>query len=94
MTALVAGVGTLWFQRPVRRQSASSCCSAPRSILFSVLGIGLLISTVCTTQQQAFATNFFVINPLFILSGFSFPIASMPQVLQWLPTSIRFATTS
>ena len=52
--------------------------------LLSVLGIGLLISTVCSTQQQAFATNFFVINPLFILSGFSFPIASMPQVMQWL----------
>ena len=43
----------------------------------------MLISTVCSTQQQAFATNFFVLNPFFILSGFSFPIASMPQVLQW-----------
>ena len=49
-----------------------------------MLGIGLLISTVCSTQQQAFATNFFVINPLFILSGFSFPIASMPAFMQWL----------
>ena len=38
---------------------------------------------MCTTQQQAFATNFFVLNPLFILSGFSFPISSMPDVLQW-----------
>jgi ABC-2 type transport system permease protein len=51
--------------------------------LLSLLAIGLLISTVCTTQQQAFATNFFVLNPLFILSGFSFPISSMPSVLQW-----------
>ena len=49
-----------------------------------MLGIGLLISTLCSTQQQAFATNFFVVNPLFTLSGFSFPIASMPQALQWL----------
>ena len=46
--------------------------------------IGLLISTVCSTQQQAFATNFLVANPLFTLSGFSFPITSMPDVLQWL----------
>jgi ABC-2 type transport system permease protein len=45
---------------------------------------GILISTLCSTQQQAFATNFFVINPLFTLSGFSFPISSMPDVLQWL----------
>ncbi len=49
-----------------------------------MLGIGLLISTVCRTQQQAFATNFFVVNPAFILSGFSFPIATMPPVMQWL----------
>ena len=50
----------------------------------SVLGLGLLISTICVTQQQAFATNFFVVNPLFTLSGFSFPIASMPDALQWV----------
>ena len=35
------------------------------------------------TQQQAFALNFFLVNPLFILSGFAFPIAAMPRVLQW-----------
>jgi ABC-2 type transport system permease protein len=52
--------------------------------LFSLLALGLLISTICSTQQQAFATNFFVVNPLFTLSGFSFPISSMPEVLQWL----------
>ena len=52
--------------------------------LLCTLAIGLLISTVCKTQQQAFASNFFVLNPMFILSGFSFPISSMPLVLQWL----------
>lgn len=52
--------------------------------LLSALAIGLLISTLCKTQQQAFASNFFVLNPMFILSGFSFPIASMPETLQWL----------
>jgi ABC-2 type transport system permease protein len=52
--------------------------------LLSLLALGLLISTMCSTQQQAFATNFFVVNPLFTLSGFSFPITSMPEVLQWL----------
>ena len=52
--------------------------------LLSVLGMGLLISTICLTQQQAFATNFFVVNPMFILSGFSFPISSMPLLMQWL----------
>ena len=52
--------------------------------LLSTLALGLLISTFCSTQQQAFSTNFFVLNPFFILSGFSFPISSMPDVLQWL----------
>lgn len=52
--------------------------------LLSTLALGLTISTVCKTQQQAFATNFFVVNPLFTLSGFSFPISSMPTFLQWL----------
>ncbi|HBZ71552.1 MAG TPA: ABC transporter permease, partial [Deltaproteobacteria bacterium] len=42
--------------------------------LLSMLGVGLLISTVCTTQQQAFALSFFFLSPALILSGFSFPI--------------------
>lgn len=53
-------------------------------IFLSALGLGMLVSTICRTQQQAFATNFFVLNPLFTLSGFAFPISSMPQALQWL----------
>lgn len=51
--------------------------------LLSALAIALLISTLCRTQQQAFASNFFVLNPMFILSDFSFPISSRPDVLQW-----------
>ena len=68
---------------PVRRQS-SRLLLGTTLYLFSLLALGLLISTLCSTQQQAFATNFFVVNPLFTLSGFSFPISSMPHVLQWL----------
>jgi ABC-2 type transport system permease protein len=83
MTALIAGVGTLWFQIPFVGNPFVLLIGTSLYLL-SVLGTGLLISTVCSTQQQAFATNFFVINPLFILSGFSFPISSMPQVMQWL----------
>jgi ABC-2 type transport system permease protein len=49
-----------------------------------MLGVGLLISTVCSTQQQAFASNFFFMSPAFLLSGFAFPISSMPTFLQWL----------
>ncbi len=51
--------------------------------LMAALGLGLLLSTLARTQQQAFALNFFLVNPLFILSGFAFPIAAMPRALQW-----------
>jgi ABC-2 type transport system permease protein len=83
LTAGVAAVGTLWFQIPFVGNPLVLLLGTSLYLL-SVLGIGLLISTLCRTQQQAFATNFFVINPAFILSGFSFPIASMPAVMQWL----------
>lgn len=81
--ALVAAVGRVWFQVPFNGNILvlllGTCL-----FLLSALAIGLLISTLCKTQQQAFSSNFFVLNPMFILSGFSFPISSMPEVLQWL----------
>ncbi len=85
LTILIAGVGTLWFEIPFVGNPLVLLLGTSLYLL-SVLGIGLLISTLCRTQQQAFATNFFVINPAFILSGFSFPIASMPTFMQWLST--------
>ena len=81
--ALVALIGTLWFQIPFLG-SLWVLLLGTALFLICTLGMGLLISTLCKTQQQAFASNFFVINPAFTLSGFSFPIASMPKVLQWL----------
>jgi ABC-2 type transport system permease protein len=81
--ALIAAVGIAWFRVPFVGDPLilllGTCI-----FLLCALSLGLLISTVCRTQQQAFATNFFILNPLFILSGFSFPIAAMPEVLQWL----------
>lgn len=47
------------------------------------LGLGLFISTVSNTQQQAMMTTLFLFQPMFMLSGFSFPIQNMPQVVQW-----------
>ena len=50
----------------------------------TTLGIGLLISTVSSTQQQAMMSTFFFYFPAVLLSGFMFPIANMPTVIQWL----------
>ncbi|HYL49516.1 MAG TPA: ABC transporter permease [Stellaceae bacterium] len=81
--ALVALFGTLWFHVPFVGNPLILLLGTVLFLL-STLGLGISISTVCKTQQQAFASQFFVLNPMFILSGFSFPISSMPVVLQWL----------
>ncbi len=83
IAGLITITGILWFHVPFVGNPLVFLCGTTL-YLFSLLAIGLLISTICSTQQQAFATNFFVVNPLFTLSGFSFPISSMPEVLQWL----------
>ena len=80
---IVAVFGMLWFQVPFKGNPLVLMLGTSLFLL-STLAIGLLISTVCKTQQQAFSSNFFVLNPMFILSGFSFPIPSMPEALQWL----------
>lgn len=72
-----------WFQIPFVG-SAPLLLSAALIFLMSTLGIGLFISTVSKTQQQAMMTNFFFIMPFFMLSGFVFPIANMPALVQWL----------
>ena len=53
-----------------------------------MLGVGLLISTVSSTQQQAMVTAFFFIMPAISFSGFGFPISTMPQWLQYCTYAI------
>lgn len=81
--ALVALVGVLWFGIPVRG-SFALLVFAMSVYLLSTLGIGLLISTVSQTQQQAMMSTFFFFMPAVLLSGFMFPIANMPVVVQWM----------
>jgi len=52
--------------------------------LLSAVGVGLMISAITVTQQQAVLGAFLFLVPAVILSGFSTPIANMPQVVQWL----------
>lgn len=51
--------------------------------LLTTLGAGLFISTISRTQQQAMMTFFFMFFPMFLLSGFAFPIHSMPVSVQY-----------
>lgn len=76
-------VSTYWFQVPIQ---------GPLSALFlgiilyimTTLGLGLLISTLCTTQQQAMMSAFLFYFPLVLLSGFIFPVANMPAGIKVL----------
>jgi ABC-2 type transport system permease protein len=52
--------------------------------LFTTLGMGLLISTISNTQQQAIFVTFLILQPAIMLSGLMFPIANMPEPIQWL----------
>ncbi len=57
------------------------------SVIFlaTTLGLGLFISTVSHNQQQAMMTAvFFFMVPMFFLSGFAFPIESMPMAIQYV----------
>ena len=80
---LISLVSFLVFDVPVRG-SLLLLFFATTLFLMSSLGIGLLISTVSRTQQQAMMTAFFVIFPAMLLSGFAFPIENMPLPIQWL----------
>ena len=81
--ALVVTVGVLWFDVPIRGHLAWLFLSVLLYIM-TTIGVGLLISTICSTQQQAMMSTFFFFFPVMLLSGFIFPIANMPEPIQWL----------
>ena len=57
--------------------------------LLSNLGLGLFVSTLVKTQQQAMlASTFFVMMPFMMLSGFAFPVENMPPAIQVVTDAI------
>jgi ABC-type multidrug transport system permease subunit len=52
--------------------------------ILTALSLGLLISTVSKTQQEAFMLLILVLLPAVMLSGFVSPIESMPKIFQWM----------
>jgi ABC-2 type transport system permease protein len=79
---IVTAVALYWFEVPFRGSFALLLLASALYIL-SALGIGLLISSISTTQQEAFMASFLVFLPAILLSGFMFPVTSMPEVFQW-----------
>jgi len=81
--ALVTLVGVFLFEVPIRG-SILLLFFCTTLYLLSSLGIGLFISTISRTQQQAMMSMFFFFVPAILLSGFIFPIANMPEVVQYM----------
>lgn len=81
--AVILILNALLFHVPLRG-SLTLLLGLACLFLIASLGIGLLISTVSQTQQQAMFGAFFFVMPNMLLSGFMFPIESMPAVLQYV----------
>jgi ABC-2 type transport system permease protein len=79
---IVILVGLVWFRVPIAG-SVGLLLALCGLFIMTTLGLGLLISTVSQTQQQAMMLGFFLNPPFMLLSGFIFPIASMPEPIQY-----------
>ncbi|MBI1815895.1 MAG: ABC transporter permease [Deltaproteobacteria bacterium] len=79
--AVVILVGTYWFDVAIRG-SLPLLLALSGLFILTCLGMGLVVSTISNTQQQASMAGQFVILPSMFFSGFMFPIASMPPLVQ------------
>lgn len=80
---LVTAVSLLWFRIPF---AGSFVVLGVASLLYVLtgLGVGLLISTMSNTQQEAFMSMFMFFLPALMLGGLMFPVENMPQWVQYL----------
>jgi ABC-2 type transport system permease protein len=79
---LVISVAVLWFEIPLRG-SLLLLIAMCGVYLLATLSLGLLVSTMSQTQQQAMMTTIFLfLMPMIYLSGFIFPIENMPYAIQ------------
>jgi ABC-2 type transport system permease protein len=80
---LIILVGVLWFEVPLRGSVVVLFLGAI-TFLFNSVGLGLFISTVSSTQQQAMMAGVFFFTPAILLSGLIFPIPNMPLLFQYV----------
>ncbi|MEG8947956.1 ABC transporter permease [Rosettibacter firmus] len=81
---LVNSVMVFWFRIPIKGNIILFILASFTFIL-STLGLGLFVSTISKTQQQAMmVTVFGVMMPMIYFSGFVFPIENMPKIIQYI----------
>jgi ABC-2 type transport system permease protein len=76
-------VGTLWFQIPFRGNILLLAFAATL-YLINGMSIGILISTISRSQQQAIMGVFLYTMPSILLSGFIFPVYNIPVAVRWI----------
>jgi drug efflux transport system permease protein len=74
-------MAVFWFKVPLLG-SIITLYTGVALFLLSAIGVGLMISSLAVTQQQGLLGAFLFLVPAIILSGFTTPIANMPQVIQ------------
>ncbi len=79
----ILAIGVWWFDVPIRG-SLPLLLQLSALYLLTSLSMGLLISTLAQTQQEAMFLTYFIMLPSIFLSGFFFPIDAMPAALQFL----------
>lgn len=80
---IITTVGVFLFKMPIRG-SIVLLFACTMLYLLTTLGIGLFISTLSSTQQEAMMSTFLFLFPANLLSGFIFPVANMPQLVQYI----------
>lgn len=81
--ALITTIAIVWFDIPLRG-SVTALILASFLYILAGLGVGLIVSTISKTQQEAFLTMFLFLLPGIILSGFMYPVDTMPEIFQQL----------
>lgn len=82
-SSFIIAVAQWWFEVPLAAPLVLVYAAVVAFVL-SVIGVGLFISALCSTQQQAILGAFFFLVPTMILSGFATPVENMPAWLQTL----------
>ncbi len=81
--AIATTIGMLWFRIPLLGSVATLALLAFCFIL-TTLGLGIFVSTIASTQQQALFISWFFLQMFVLLSGIFYPIENMPRWIQWI----------
>ncbi len=83
----VLAIGVFWFGVPIHG-SLALLLALSAVFLMTSLGIGIFISSVTNTQQEAMLSVWLILLPSIFLAGFFFPVEAMPAALQWISYAV------